>query len=358
MRLLRQPFRLLKGALLAAALLSAACSDNDTAIFYYLENEEPVLDYSLDNQSTIKGMAHAGGYYFASLGGSIWQRPDTGTDWVKVAKPAGADYVGPLVLFGANLYVSVSDGSTLGLYSAPAAASPAWSAVSNQGPLQSRQVTGLWSVNGRLFACVKEGSSYVLYSSDNPGTNPFVAAAVSDDTPVGQVTFGGTLNNYYVAVGTRLLQGAAATTITTDVTPPAAGGGRFEGVYAATDNNIYAATDADFVDGPDDGGRLFESDDDGTSWTVTGEVSDSGDVRFLRIGEVGGTILIGSMEHGLFRLPAGAVASYDRLPDTTDTELYAGTVLDFYVNGTITFALTAGSGLWRSDGDFSVWVRE
>ncbi len=88
--------RVLLAAAVAAAAL-AACTNNDTAIFYFVENEQPVIDYSLDNNSTILGMGSAGGFYFVSLGGSMWQRPTTGTTWTKVRLPSGTDSCTALV---------------------------------------------------------------------------------------------------------------------------------------------------------------------------------------------------------------------------------------------------------------------
>ncbi len=345
MRVLTRSFRLLA---LAAVLSAVACSNNDTAIFYYLENEERVVDYSLDNESTILGMADAGLLYFVSLGGSIWQRPDSAPgDWTKVALPADARYCGPLVAFLGNLYTGVDDGPTVGLFSAAPGPAPSWALVTDADLSGGKQVTGLFVAGAELFVSTLEaGGTFSLYHSAD-GT-AFAATGISGrNKPITQVAWDGA--NYYAAVGTQLLRGLAGS-ITTDVTPPTATDGIFMGVYfSPTYSKVYAATDADYVGGPSDGGRIFETADSGTTWGATGEVTDSGDVRFTRIGEAGGNILIGTMEHGLYQLQGGSVASRNRLPDTTDTDLLSGTVRDFFVNGTSVFALTAGSGLWRAD---------
>ncbi len=354
-------------AVVSAAVL-AACTDNDTAIFYYVENEQPVVDYSLDNDSTILGMARENDHYFASLGGSLWERAVGDTTWYKVSRPSGTAFCGPLSPFSVDskVYVSLLVGKTWGLYSIDPTVQPfVLQPVANQGGIGGKQLTGLFNVNGRLFAAAMETeTAYSLYSTDAPGTNPFVTAGISSAKPVTQVTYDGT-QYYYAAAATRLLRGTAADvtggTVNADVTPGAAGGAIITGVYFSTGyNRLYAATDE---------GNLLQSPPDLSAWASTGEIDVSGTtVRFTRIGEVGatpGNIVFGSMEHGVYQLFAtGDVSSNDRLVDTTDSELYNGEVIDFYVDpvdATLVFALTGGSGLWHSTysaPNFAEWVRE
>ncbi len=359
MRARPQPFRLLRWIALAAIVAAFGCSDNDTAIFYYIENEQPVVDYSLENQSTILGMCTDGTRYFVSLGGSVWQRATAETTWYEVSPPAGGDWCNSLVSFGGSLYASMLVGSKWGLWRGTAAAQPTWTLVSD-ADIAERQITALYVAGGRLFASVTDSAtSYTLLSSADGSDDSFDATGISGRTkPVTQVTHDGTL--YYAAVGGQLLRGAAAA-MTTDVTPAAAAGDAVTGVYySAVHGKVYVATD---------NGTLIAGD--GSTWTeAVTDVDDSSGVtvRFTRIGEAaggGGNIVFGSMEHGVHYAPTGVISdapspTYTRLDDSTDSELYSGTVRDFFVDGTVTFALTAGSGLWRAvyTTAFSEWVRE
>lgn len=359
MRARPEPSRLLRCLALAALVAAAGCSDNDTAIFYYIENEKKVDDSTLENESTILGMCTDGARYFVSLGGSLWQRATGGADvdWYAVAPPAGASWCNSLVAFGGSLYASVLVGSTWGLWEGTAAAAPVWTPVTD-ADFAGQQITALFVAGGRLFAAVMvSDTSYTLLSSADGSDGSFDATGISGKTkPITQVTHDGTL--YYAAVGGQLLRGAFGA-MTTDVTPAAAAGDTVTGVYySPLRAKVYAATD--------DGAIVAG---DGSTWTesVT-DVDDSAGitVRFTRIGEAGGgNIVFGSMEHGVHYAPTGVISdspdpTYYRLDDTTDSELYSGTVRDFFVDGATTFALTSGSGLWRATytTEFSEWVRE
>jgi len=364
MRLLPEPLRFARGLALAAlvAVSLGGCSDNDTAIFYYIENEEPVVDYSLSNEATILGFGSAGGLYFASLGGSIWQRDAAGTTWFRVSLPSGTAFCGPLVVFGPNLYVSLLVGSTWALWSGTAAAQPVWTQVTD-GDIDGKQITGLFVAgpggSERLFAAVQVAvNDHALFSSPDGSNNSIVATGISGKSkPVTQVAWDGT--EYYAAVGAELLRGAFGA-ITTTVTPVAAGGAIITGVYYSPGYAKYfAATDS----------GLILASADGSDWSESsGEIDVSGTtVRFTRIAEAGapsGNVLVGTMEHGLYQLTSGDVTANARLADTTDTELYNGWVRDVYidpVDPTLTFALTSGSGLWHTTytaPEFADWVRE
>jgi hypothetical protein len=336
-----------------AFLFIAGCTDNDIAIFYFIENEVKQVDYSLPNESTILGMgkvtAGTTDYYFASAGPSVWRKNAgvSDADWNDVSVPNG--FATALVDFGGDLYA----GSTNGLYTASAARSPSWTKV-NDSLLNGKQLMALFQfAEPRIFAATFDGSSYSLYSSPSGVGGTFAAEITGASKPIAQVAYDGT-TNYYVVTGTSLYEGTSGA-LATQPSPSLGSGEELTGVVFAN-SKLYVATDE---------GSVFATTPPAFTWPESTEESVSGElVWFERMASVDtgpSNVMVGTHLDGFFDTKTGNVSDLARIPDFTADELYNGWVRDFYVDGSTVFALTAGSGLWRATyagTEFSDWIHE
>ena len=334
------------GVALLALLMLAGCSDNEQAIFFFIENEEKQVDYSLPNETTILGMARVtialDDHYFASSGGALWRRKITENDWTQLPRPAGAGWCTALVAFpfDGKLYA----GGLAGLYTAAPAVSPVWTSVAAAG---SDQIVALFAPGGgSMFAVTFDGSAYGLLSSAD-GSTWGTAGLAGLSRPITQVTWDGAVT-YYAVVGQAIYSGPAGAVTNAQTPPSLASGDWFEGIHWAN-ARLYLATNQ---------GMAFSGSP--VSWTDTKDLGGSG-VGLHRIRSVGSNVLFGTYEDGFYFTGASLdVTALTRIPDFTATELYNGQVIDFYDDGSTVFALTAGSGLWRADWttEWSSWIHE
>jgi hypothetical protein len=338
---------------LAAALL-AACSQNDVAIYYFVENEKPIIDHSLPNESTVLGIAKsAADDWFVTLGGSIWRRFSGATNWKTVETPSGQDWTGPLVYFGTALFA----GTQNGLFRADPGALD-WQKVTDSGDpaVGNDQTVGLFVAGGTLFVCTwNEGSdTYRLFSSSD-GANDNFDPAITGSTPgaaVADVAWDGAA--FYAVAGSSGYSGALPMTQNAAISALADSNEDFGGIFFDSVTGWYFVSK--YERSPAGAGRVYVTQDPAFATVSARDPSDDA-VRLTRFAKVDDQVLVGSFEHGFYQatVGAGSVSSLNRIADTTDSDLYAGEVASFYVDGSEVYALTYGSGLWRSTWSGTEW---
>ena len=89
---------------LIAILIS--CSNQEFAIFYYVENEREQKDESLENELSILSMVKedVSDIYYIAAGGKIFRRHESDDNWDSVKFPSQAEYCTALTLFKGKLY--------------------------------------------------------------------------------------------------------------------------------------------------------------------------------------------------------------------------------------------------------------
>ena len=140
---------------LAAVLIS--CSNQEFAIFYYIENEREQKDESLENELSILSMVKAGTFYYIAAGGEIFRRDETDDEWDSVKFPSQADYCTALTLFNGKLYAGVIPKAECYRYEADGqwrllgslASRPDWAVADSNSWCR---LTCLTSFQGKLFA--------------------------------------------------------------------------------------------------------------------------------------------------------------------------------------------------------------
>jgi hypothetical protein len=358
-------------ALALAAALAAACTPNGGSIYFTLENEVKVDDFSLPNAVTVFDVVRLGTNFYAAAG-TIW-RADVGADSFQVddvlAPPGGAgatQLCTALAAFGGNLYGGfVAPSGNLGLYKAAVAdfatlplavadalvagAQVALLKVQNDGVDKLVVVTAREASGGFEYslATSDDGTNYTALPFD--GTRP----AGDEQQPIRDVIRSTVAapDAWFVTEGTKLYTDGGTGTLTLASMTGITAGEELTGLYD-DGANIYVASRA---------GAIYRSTT-GASWTRIEVPTVSGaHPPLTRFGGVlGGThLLVGSDGYGYYRLET-ATDTLTRYATTTST-LYTASVRSLVVDGSTVFALTGGRGLWRgevSGNDVTDWQQE
>lgn len=357
----RRVVRLL--AALGAVLATAACTPGGGSIYYTLENEVKVEDFSLPNDMTVFDVARIGTTYYAAAG-KIW-KADVGAASFQVddllAPPGGegaTQLCTALAALDGNLYGGfVGDSGNLGLYKATV---DVFNATPVADPLVAGAQVALLKVENSQLAVVTarpSGDSFAFTVVVGDGSAfaepPFLAARPADDklVPISDVIYSSRLAAWFVTEGAKLFSDSPTVTMA-GITA----GEELTGLFD-DGTNIFIASRA---------GAIYHSPD-GASWTRIAAPTVSGaHPPLTRFGGVlGGThLLVGSDGYGYYRLDttnlAGGTVAVTRSATTT-SDLYTAAVRDLVVDGATVFALTGGRGLWRgiaSGADVADWQQE
>jgi hypothetical protein len=329
-------------AALAVAVTLGACSDNDSAIFYSLENEVKEVDYSLPNESHVLGMGKMNGSYYVSLGGSIWTRAVDANDWDRMSLPPGHEACTALADFADLIYAGTPEG--LATWDGAQ-----WASLPDP-LLDGAQIVSFFVVGQALFACAFEAGEYLLaWTVDGVS---FAAALSGLSAAVAQVAWDGAV--YYAVAGSTAYRGTSGPgSLAVYDAISSLTAATFAGITWHASSQRYLATTA--------GQRVYSSDPGNDGAWDSATADESSDVTFTRLAAFGGYALVGSTEHGFFMLANGDVTSLERWDHSTSSDLYGAFVRDWYIDPDDTsriFALTAGSGLWRTSDPGSSWIRE
>lgn len=347
-------------------LLLFGCSENEFAIFFFVENETAQLDYSLENRISVNGMAKWQNYYYISAGGSMWTRNENEIEWEIVLFPDNAVACTALTLFGSELFAGflMADDSFT-LFKAAPNKKPSWTRITDE-TIDNRQILLLKVVNTRLFVSTEMDGDYDLIYKDKVGEDYFLenTGVPTQTKPISDVTWD--LSDYLAVTGTDIYYGSVPGSMSESHPDVPTVTGQLKGIYYTVSygGKHYLATDD---------GKVYSSEDGLATWVSTSSYTQlSNDVRFTTFGEIDGNILLGSIGYGLYETPDGEIKDADgndnlsRLTEFTASELYNGSVVGFYVeeetDPPTLFALTAGSGLWHSSytqsEKWTEWIHE
>ena len=368
------PLRVLTFIVLATVILGIlllSCSNQEFAIFYYIENEEEQKDESLENELSIISMVKDGSFYYIAAGGDIFRRMDTSDNWDSLKFPSGADYCTALTLFDPvgpepnMLYAGFLEGSsTFRFYKGTPSTNPNWQRVTDS-KIDGKQVIRAEVITGsgpteQLFVITFDDEYYSLFWSDD-GTN-YYDGILDEGKMIRNVTYNPAGPQFYWVVTDDGIYTKGDDPLNNldpefdpkpDIELPPENGG-YRGIYYSTIHNKYYVSTLEGV---------ISSSSDGDSWESSGTKSVAGqDVQFWFFGEVDNrpalsesNVLVGSVGYGFFEMPDGEVASLDRMSEFIATELYYGWVTGFFTDYGATplvFVYTAGSGLWRNEYTF------
>jgi len=345
-------------------IFTLSCTDNENAIFYYLENEEVEIDHSLNNEISISHMdMDASNNIYIAAGTSAYRY---GTSWNGLSFPSGTDFITSLIVFNVSgteyLFGGFKDGGSFEFWRGNIGAdSPTWTQIDDPNNLiDGKQIIRLKELNNRIVAITYQSGNYNIYFSELNGTtfnNTNMPAQTSQILDIIE----GAAGAYWAITPTKIYSGPTIDALTTerllaDGDIPNTSD-KFRGVhYSAGTNKYYISTDD---------GQVFESlDNNGNNWNAsdTKDVSNK-NVPFALFAEINGNILVGTFGYGYYEMIGGSVDNLNRLGEFTSADLYDGVVVDFYINGNTCYFLTAGSGLWRNtytiaDGWGSDWEHE
>ncbi|HUV07152.1 MAG TPA: hypothetical protein VMX75_05445, partial [Spirochaetia bacterium] len=129
--------------------LMLTCSNQEYAIFYFVENEKEQVDNSLDNNLSILSMVKSGSEYFIAAAGSMYTRSegDDVKEWDHVDFPSGADYCTAMAFFddggGGKIYAAfLMDNGSFALFRGNPAKSPGWTEIMDP-KVRDRQIIRL-----------------------------------------------------------------------------------------------------------------------------------------------------------------------------------------------------------------------
>ena len=339
-------------------IFTLSCTDNENAIFYYLENEEVEIDHSLNNEISISHMDMDPAYtIYIAAGPSAYRY---GTSWNGLRFPSGTDFITSLIVFNVSgteyLFGGFKDGGSFEFWRGNIGAdSPTWTQIDDPNNLiDGKQIIRLKELNNRIVAITYQSGNYNIYFSELNGTTfnntnmPAQTSQILDivEGPVGP-------NRFMATTFTTIFSGPTISSMnTTEYSPNK---GNLRGIYYTTTYSKYYISNND--------GRVYESLDK-INWTSseTQDVSNK-NVPFALFAEINGNILVGTFGYGYYEMIGGSVDNLNRLGEFTSADLYDGVVVDFYINGNTCYFLTAGSGLWRNtytiaDGWGSDWEHE
>ena len=364
MRKLKLEILLSTGITLLLMVL-AGCNVGNNAIFYTLEHEEKIIDNTLPNNIAVMGIVRDGDYYYAAAGAiyraTVTERSNNGWKLIESFDTGGTSpgLCNRLVLFSGNnqYYASffkddASGNINYGLYSASSlSASVTWNGpLGTDSDIKSKQVTGIYDVNGNLIVTV--------YNNANRGYDLYYS---SDGISFSKVTFGGVTGSltenitdvayfgskFWVVSGSRIFNGTSISSLSelanypSDVTASA----EYEGIYAST---AFSKT---LLYLSDNMGEIFTSSD-GVSWTKSPDSPvkvSSNSVPFGKFVQVSNDLLlVATKGYGFYKITQ--TNSLTRFSDNTKANLYNGVILGFYIDTTDSniFIYTAGSGLWSN----------
>jgi hypothetical protein len=339
--------------LLAAgiAVLPVACNNGN--IYWTLENEETVADFSLPNV-TVFDVAKIGTTYYAAAG-ALWHAAETATEWdveAKIAPPHTGDLCTALAAFGGELNGGFIDSSgNLGLYrsstlsfSGQAPVGTALDVLGAQIPLLKVENGSLVAVTARLSG---EDFEYKLFRSGDGTTFlplSITRAAGEELKPINDVIWSTSVvpDAWFATEGTKLYTDGGTGTLALATMTGITAGEVLTGLFD-DGTNVYVASKS---------GAVYYSPD-GSSWTRIAAPTVSGDHPPLThfAGPVGtdNILLVGSEGYGYYRLPTSpAIGALTRFPTTT-SPLYTSSVSKFFLDGPLDriFACTLMGGLWR-----------
>jgi len=335
-----------------------SCSNDNIGVFYSLEKEVKAKDNSLPNSVRTSG----GMFKYAALNrfyigtGSVFYRDSTSdtSTWIKIKNPISEGIVTGLALVGTDIFVSVTNGASHGLYRLDPATNYS-SYITSVNYFSAKQVTRLFSLNGLLFAQTGTAldDNYELFVFN--GTQ-MIPTGIDTYVIVGGAWDG--TNYWFISSANHIFRHNSSTgwNTTTDLVTPAelSVHSKFSDIFVDPDisSTIYICSRT---------GYIYRSTDSGATWTV----SDSHDYAFYSIGKVNGMIVLGAGSTGIVELGSGndidnisnPGGNYDEIPD-----LYDSTVLRIFVFDKLVFAATAANGVWRGDYTSSmtspVWSQE
>jgi hypothetical protein len=328
-------------------LLFLSCSDSEFAIFYFIENETPQQDLSLENNLSISSMARQGTAYYIAAGGAIWTRNVAEDIWKRVSLPSSAQVCTALAVYASKLYAGfmLTNGS-FAFYQAPAGLNPSWTEELDAA-VAGKQIIRLKYLNppDRLAVFTEDAGSFelLIYNAGYTDSGiPVQTTAISD------VTYDGA--NYWATLAEKVYTGTPPLGEKPAGELPASLSGTYTGVhYSSALTRYYLATSE---------GVIHQSDD-GTNWSASDVAEVGGEnVPFSFFNEIGNNILAGTLGYGFYETPGGDITDPDypaRSEIISAVDLYAGWVTGFFIDAQKVFVLTAGSGLWQNSYSAGAW---
>ncbi len=361
------PLRVLAFIVLATGILGillVSCSNQEFAIFYYIENEEEQKDDSLENELSIISMVKDGSFYYIAAGGDIFRRMDTSDNWDALNFPSGADYCTALTLFNGKLYAGFLEGaSTFRFYEGTPAIDPNWQRLTDP-KIDGKQVIRAEVITGsgpteQLFVITFDNEKYSLYWKT--AVSAFEDGILDASSMIRNITYNPAGPQFYWVISDDSIYTKSADPLIPgvfdskpEIELPLENGG-YRGIYYSTIHNKYYVSTLEGV---------VLSSSDGNTWESSDNQSVAGqDVQFWFFGEVDNrpalsesNVIVGTVGYGIFEMPDGEVSNLDRMSEFIATELYYGWVTGFFTDydgaTPLVFVCTAGSGLWRNEYAF------
>jgi hypothetical protein len=356
--------------LVVGGIFFFSCSDDSEGIFYSLEQEEKAVDNSLPNSVVITGdmlnvtIDSEERYYICA--GSLFYRTVTvgdTTNWRKIKGPINLGIVSGLVKVGGDIFVSLSNGSSHGLFRLASTGT----SYEPANLYNTRQITRLFALNGNLFASVGTPlddnpellwwngtnlvptgiSKYLIKAGAWDGTNYWFAGPADlfqCSDPPGENSWSSVTPFYSFGMSSSPLSALEGKTKFTDLFA--------DSNYPGT---LYLCSSE---------GYILKTEDYGTTWISSKDHNTS----FNSITKAAGMIILGAGTRVIRELPNAILqddldtikkpgGNFSRLPD-----LYNSNVIRVFGFGDILFAGTSRDGLWRgdysTDVDSPVWSQE
>ena len=353
---------------LVLLFLVSGCYESGLGIFYSLEIERKLEDYSLENNLTIGAMAKAGSNYYVAAS-TVYRRGDTETNWEAISPPDGFNLSTSLAELDGSIYACYYNtaGTEYALFKL---SGDTWTKVTDADVANAAKVVAVDidndGTNDYLIVSNRVSSTEYSYwySAFADPTNFATTNLPPYSSPITDVASDG---NIVVALQDVVYRdnGGIPTsfTATTAAITTTGVGGLFvpaaSGILAAT--TLFASTKE---------GKVFYTTDSGVTWTEMDGTS-SYDLTDMVLATTSGTeevLLVGTQGNGYMEavVESGDGAGdlewkiIDRNSLSTDqnylnTELSKAPVLGFYYDSgkDFVFALTAGNGLWRNSQETS-----
>ena len=350
--------------------LVSGCYESGLGIFYSLEIERKLEDYSLENNLTIGAMAKAGSNYYVAAS-TVYRRGDTETNWEAISPPDGFNLSTSLAELNGSIYACYYNaaGTEFALFKL---SGDTWTEVTDTDVANAAKVQKIDDGSGNEYLIVSNRVSSTEYSYwySSDGSNFLTTGLTNQSSPVVDVSYDTANNIHYIAIEDDVYfdnDGPAdppqSFTATTAIDTTGVGGLYF--VPAASINLAAATLFASTKEG-----KVFYTTDNGVTWTEMDGTS-SYDLTDMVLATTSGTeevLLVGTQGNGYMEavVESGDGAGdlewkiIDRNSLSTDqnylnTELSKAPVLGFYYDSgkDFVFALTAGNGLWRNSQETS-----